>query len=73
MTLYDVKNGEKAQILSIGENIKIKSRLEKLGFFAGVDVFVVRKGVFNGPIQIKLRNFSLALRKDIAEKIIVKI
>ena len=72
MTLYDLKNGEKAFIISFN-NIKIKNRLEKLGFFSGVEVVAVRKALFNGAIQINFRNYSLALRREIAEKIIVKV
>ena len=72
MTLYDLKNGEKALVVSLG-NLKIKGRLEKLGFYSGVEVLVVRKALFNGAIQIRFRNFSLALRKETAKKIIVKI
>ena len=71
MTLYDLKNGEKALVISL-DDVKIKSRLEKLGFFSGVKVVAVRKALFNGAIQINFRNFSLALRKETAEKIIVK-
>ena len=73
MTLYDLKNGQNATIISLDESLKIKNRLEKMGLFQGVNICAVRKAVFNGAIEIRLRNFSLALRKDIAEKIIVKV
>ena len=72
MTLYDLKNGEKALVVSL-DNVQIKSRLEKLGLYSGVKVVAVRKALFDGAIQINFRNFNLALRKEIAKKIIVKV
>ena len=71
MTLYNLLDGKSAKIICIENENKMKNRLLRLGVTQGVSVKAVRKALFNGPIQIKVRDFYLALRKKDAEKIIV--
>ncbi len=72
MTLYSLLDGQTAKIVSLNNHLKTKNKLLRLGVVEGVKVKAVRKAVFNGPIQIKVRDFCLAIRKQDADKIIVR-
>ncbi len=72
MTLYNLSYGQSAKISFISNLIKSKNRLLRLGVIEGAEVIVVRKALFNGPIQIKVKDFCLALRKQDADKIVVE-
>ncbi len=72
MTLYNLLDGQSAKIVSLNNKSKTKSRLLRLGVIEGTRVIALRKALFNGPIQIKIRDFCLAIRKQDADKIIVR-
>jgi len=72
MTLYSLLDGQTAKIVFLNNHLKTKNKLLRLGVVEGVRVKVVRKAIFNGPIQIKVRDFCLAIRKCDADKIIVR-
>jgi ferrous iron transport protein A len=73
MKLSQMNIGQVGVIESIKTQQDYKNRLTILGLTQGVKFTIVRKAIFNGPIQIKLRDFYLAISKNIADKIIVKI
>ena len=73
MKLSQMNIGQVGVIESIKTQQDYKNRLTILGLTQGVKITVIRKAIFNGPIQIKLRDFYLAISKNIADKIIVKI
>ncbi len=72
MTLYNLLDGQSAKIISLNNFIKTKNRLLRLGVVEGAKVIAVRRAIFNGPIQIKIKDFCLAIRKQDADKIIVR-
>lgn len=69
MFLSDMKVGEKAKVLSLENPKKIKTRLENVGVTSGVKVTLIRKAPLGDPIEIKVRDFYLALRIADAKKI----
>ena len=69
MRLNELKTGEKAKVLSLSNLPKIKNKLNNLGLVEGVFVKVVRIAPFKGPIEIKLRDFCLAIRYLEAKKV----
>jgi len=69
MFLNELEIGEKAVVVKLENAEKIKNRLKNMGLVNGVKIRVVRKAPFNGPIEIKLRDFYLALRVDDAKYI----
>ncbi|MBQ9756236.1 MAG: ferrous iron transport protein A [Clostridia bacterium] len=69
MFLNELEIGEKALVVELENAEKIKNRLKNMGLVNGVKIRVVRKAYFNGPIEIKLRDFYLALRVDDAKYI----
>lgn len=48
-----------------------KCRLLELGFTRGAAVKIIRKSIFNGPIEVEIRNSKIALRNIEAENILV--
>lgn len=73
MKLSQMSIGQVGLVESIKTQQDYKNRLTILGLTKGVKITVIRKAIFNGPIQIKLMDFYLAISKNIADKIIVKI
>lgn len=72
LRLSDLKIGESGKILQIACGEKTKKRLDDLGVCVGVKVTLVRVSPFNDPIEIKARDFYLAIRKSQAKKIILE-
>lgn len=73
MTLAQVKEGNKVIIkdLSKAENL-IKRRLLDLGIFEGIEVNVLSKMPFGGPIMIESNGNRIAMRKADMNKIEVE-
>ena len=72
MTLYNLQDGKSVKIVALNNKVKTKNRLLRLGVVEGANVKSIRKALFNGPIQIKIKDFCLAIRKDEANNIIVR-
>ena len=60
--LHQLLPGESAQIISFHEDLTLQSRLVEMGILPGVEIRLVKKGPFNGPIEIKVRCYEVALR-----------
>ena len=71
MKLSELEVGKKAKVIKINLNSLIGQRLSNLGLTVGVDVCVLRYAPFGDPIEISLRNFCLAIRRETAENIMV--
>lgn len=73
LTLANVDVGIKVEIVSYeGENL-YEFKFISLGILPGDQVVVQSKSLFGGPLSIKHGDWNFfALRKDYAEKIIVK-
>lgn len=69
MTLAELASGESRTVLSVrGENV-ITRRLMEMGVVPGVAVRMVKSAPFGDPIEIRVRGYSLALRRNEAEAI----
>jgi len=69
MTLAELSSGESRTVLSVrGENV-ITRRLMEMGVIPGVAVRMVKSAPFGDPIEIRVRGYSLALRRNEAEAI----
>ena len=68
-TLYDLDINKEAIIHSFNKVQDSSSRLHEMGLISGVIVRLVKKNPFGGPIQIKLNNNYIAIRKNDAEMI----
>lgn len=79
--MTELKVGESGVITSIKvgfgcgrcEGYGILRRLTDMGLTPGTRVTVVRSAPFNGPIEVLVRDYKLALGRGIAEKIFVEV
>ena len=73
MTLSSVKSGQSCKIVKISSSKEALKKFNRLGLVEGTNIKVVRKALFNGPIEILIRSYYLALRITDADQIIVEI
>ncbi len=73
MKLANLEVGEKAFVTNVLGETLVAKRLMEMGVVPGVSVRVVKSAPFGDPIEIRVRGYSLALRKSEAEKIEVQI
>ena len=72
MILRDAVIGEKYIITKINNASDVKKRLYSIGIVEGVRVAVIRKAPLGDPIELKIRDFYLAIRSVDAMKIEVE-
>lgn len=68
ITLYDVKKSKKCRVKSIPD-IPL---LESLGISNDTIITVNNKYAFGGPVLLKVDTATIAVGKDVAEKILVE-
>ena len=71
-TLAHLAIGTTAKIVSISESGAISRRLLEMGVVPGATVRVVKTAPFGCPMEIRVRNSHLALRRAEADSIIVE-
>jgi ferrous iron transport protein A len=69
MTLTDLPAGCDARVTAVNGNGKMTRRLMEMGVIPGVDVEVVKSAPFGDPIQVRVRGYSLAMRRSEASAI----
>jgi Fe2+ transport system protein FeoA len=69
MTLADLKIGESRTVISVSGEERISRRLMEMGVIPGVSVRMVKAAPFGDPLEIKVRGYSLALRRNEAQAI----
>ncbi|MFO7937359.1 MAG: DtxR family transcriptional regulator [Kiritimatiellia bacterium] len=70
-TLKELKPGEKGIIESISGSSAIKRRIRDMGVTNGSMIEVIRVAPMGDPIEVKVKDYHLSLRKDEAADIIV--
>lgn len=69
MNLANLSIGKEAKVTKVHGNSAITKRLMEMGVIPGVSVRVVKTAPFGDPIEIRVRGYSLAMRKNEAEAI----
>jgi Fe2+ transport system protein FeoA len=69
MTLCDLEIGKNANVVAVRGDSVISKRLMEMGLVPGVSVKVVKAAPFGDPLEIRLRGYSLAVRRTEAESI----
>ena len=69
-TLYSLNNNSIAKISHFGD-LKSITRLSEMGIISGTKVRLVKKTPFGGPVQIKINDYYLIIRKEDATKIYI--
>lgn len=72
MTIKDLKIGEVALITKVDVSAPLRLRLLDMGFIPNTVVKVQKIAPLGNPIQIQIRGYEIAIRKEDAEKIYVK-
>lgn len=71
MTLTELPIGQNAQVTSIDDKNAITKRLMELGVVPGASIEVVKTAPFGDPIEIRVRGYSLAMRRNEADAVTV--
>ena len=69
ITLDELPVGHSARVVSVNGTGRVTQRLMEMGVIPGIGVKVIKTGPFGDPIEIRLRGYSLAMRKNEAEAI----
>ena len=67
MTLANLAAGSPAKVVKVAGKTVVSRRLMEMGVVPGVAVTVIKTAPFGDPIQIRVRGYSLAMRKSEAE------
>lgn len=73
MNLSAIKPGDRATITKIEVAGPLKRRLMDMGILVGEEVRVVKVAPLGDPIEVKIKNYSLSLRKKEARNILVEV
>ena len=69
MKLSEVKNNETVVITKILGHGSFRKRIAEMGFVKGKQVKVIKTAPFNGPVEYKILNYNISLRRSEAERI----
>jgi ferrous iron transport protein A len=72
MTLADLKKGESRTVVSVRGEDAVTRRLMEMGVIPGVSVSMVKSAPFGDPLEIRVRGYSLALRRNEAQTVEVE-
>ena len=62
--LYEIDDNEVGTIVDFKNQEKSKLRLAEMGVMPGVNIRMIKKSPFGGPVQVKINNYYLTLRKE---------
>ena len=71
-TLSSLSPGETAVIQSFNTDLNLQSRLVEMGILHGVEIRLIKKAPFKGPIEFKIRSYEVSLRYGDAEQVLVR-
>ena len=71
-TLRDAKIGDTVKVVKLHGEGAIKRRIMDMGITKGVEIYVRKVAPLGDPIEIKVRDYELSLRKADAEMIEVE-
>lgn len=69
MTLGEMKTGMSGTVLAVGGEGALRRRLLDMGLTPGTTVCVSRVAPLGDPIELRLRSYTLSIRREDAEKI----
>lgn len=69
MNLTNLPIGATAKVVDVKGNNAISKRLMEMGVVPGVSVRVIKSAPFGDPLEIRVRGYHLAMRKNEADAI----
>lgn len=73
MQLTDLPFGMSARVVRVSGDSAITRRLLEMGVIPGIELTVVRTAPFGDPLEIRVRGYSLAMRRNEAASIEVAV
>jgi len=70
--LSDLKPGQTGKVISVKAERSIRKRMLAMGLCNGAEVQMVRVAPLGDPVEFKVRGYSLSLRKNEAEQILIE-
>ena len=64
--------GESAVIKAFDTDLQLQSRLVEMGILPGVEIRLIKKAPFKGPIEFKIRGYEVSLRYGDAKQVFVQ-
>jgi ferrous iron transport protein A len=71
-TLKEAKVGETVKVTKINGEGAIKRRIMDMGITRGIEIYVRKVAPLGDPMELRIRNYELSLRKADAEMIEVE-
>lgn len=68
-TLNDLPSGVDGRVTAVNGGGAVMRRLMEMGVVPGVEVQVVKAAPFGDPIEVRVRGYSLAMRRSEADSI----
>lgn len=72
MTLADLEIGAVTKVTNVSGKNAISKRLMEMGIVPGVSIRVIKSAPFGDPIEIRVKGYNLAIRRNEAEAIEVE-
>ena len=69
MKLSEVKHNDTVVISKVLGHGSFRKRISEMGFIRGKEVKMIKKAPFNGPLEFKILNYNISLRKSEADLI----
>lgn len=73
MRLPELEIGKRADVLAVHGTNPVSKRLMEMGVVPGISITIVKSAPFGDPIEVRVRGYNLALRKQEASAIEVTI
>jgi len=64
MTIGALKNGDQFQIIGVTLSRETGKRLTDMGFTSGTRGYVVRSALLGDPLQVKILDYDISIRKS---------
>ena len=71
-TLRDAKVGETVVVEKIQGSGAVKRRIMDMGITKGVEIYIRKIAPLGDPVEVMVRGYELALRKEDAKMIVLK-
>jgi ferrous iron transport protein A len=72
MSLNDIKVGQSCKVKKLNSNGKLLSKLLDMGFVNGADIKMLREAPLMDPIEIRIQNYNISIRRSEASLIEVE-
>lgn len=73
MHLGELREGEKCRLVNIHTTGKLKQKLLDMGFIMGSEIEVIREAPLHDPMELRIHNYLISLRKSEANMIEVSL